>query len=228
MALYRTEAVVLRTYNLGEADKILTLFTKNRGKVRASARGSRRPRNHLMGVSQVFTHGSFLIFRGKSLDSVSQGTIIDAWLYLREDLVKMAYASYLVELVDRFTEEYDPNEGVYWLLVKVFAHLQADGLESRLVRYFELNFLRLIGLAPQLVSCASCNGEVLGDGSLRFSPQEGGVVCSDCRRSRSDTLPLSAAAYQTMRWIAACDIDRLPVLQIPEDTDREMEEILRG
>ena len=80
MALYRTEAVVLRTYNLGEADKILTLFTKNRGKVRASARGSRRPRNHLMGVSQVFTHGSFLIFRGKSLDSVSQGTIIDAWL----------------------------------------------------------------------------------------------------------------------------------------------------
>ncbi|NLA58766.1 MAG: DNA repair protein RecO [Firmicutes bacterium] len=228
MALYRTEAVVLRTYNLGEADKILTLFTKSRGKGRATARGSRRPRNHLVGVSQVFTHASFLIFRGKNLDSVSQGTIIDAWLYLREDLTKMAYASYLVELVDRFTEEYDPNEGVYRLLVSSFSHLQRDGLERRLTRYFELNFLRLVGLAPQLENCASCNGEVSGVGDLRFSPQEGGVLCSSCRQTRSDTLPMSVGTYQAMRWLAACDVERLSVLQIPENTEKEMEEILRN
>ena len=109
MALYRTEAVVLRTRNLGEADKILTLFSDKRGKIRAVARGSRRPRNHLMGVSQPFTYGSFLIFKGKNLDSVSQGSIIDAQVYLREDLLKMAHASY-IELVDRLTEEYDPNQ----------------------------------------------------------------------------------------------------------------------
>jgi DNA repair protein RecO (recombination protein O) len=181
-----------------------------------------------MGVSQVFTHGSFLIFKGKSLDSISQGTIIDAWLYLREDLTKMAYASYLVELVDRFTEEYDPNEGVYWLLVRVFTHLRKDGLERRLARYFELNFLRLIGLAPRLESCASCNGELSAHGDLRFSPQEGGVLCPKCRQTRSDTLPISVGTYQGMRWIAACDVDRLSVLQLTEDIEKEMEEILRN
>ncbi len=229
MALYRTEAVVLRTRNLGEADKILTLFTKDRGKVSAVARGSRRPRNHLMGVSQLFTHSNFLIFRGKNLDSVSQGTIINAWLNLREDLLKMAYASYIVELVDRLTEEYDPSASVYSLLVAVFDRLQIDGLETRLARFFELRFLRLIGLEPQLQRCVGCDTIMTDTGNqLRFSPREGGVLCYRCQRSRTDTLSLSLGAYQIMRWLSDADIDRLSVLQMPKVVEDEVEETLRS
>ena len=229
MALYRTEAIVLRTRNLGEADKILTLFTKERGKVSAVARGSRRPRNHLMGVAQPFTHSTFLIFRGKNLDSISQGTIINAWLYLREDLLKMAYASYIVELVDRLTEEYDPSERIYSLLVAVFERLCNDGLETRLVRFFELRFLRLIGLDPQLEHCVGCDTVMTDTGhQLRFSPREGGVLCPDCQRRRTDALSLSLGAYQVMRWLSNADIDRLSVLQMPEAVADEVEETLRN
>lgn len=228
MALYRTEAIVLRTRNLGEADKILTLFTKSRGKVNAVARGSRRPRNHLMGVSQPFTHGAFLIFRGRNLDSVSQGTIIDSWLYLREDLLKMAYASYMVELVDRLTEEYDPNERVYSLLVATFGQLRTDGLEMRLTRFFELNFLRLIGIEPQLERCVGCDSIMTAGNELRFSPREGGILCPTCQQSRTDALFLSVGAYQVMRWLATADITRLSVLQMPKTVEAEVEEMLRS
>ncbi|NMB46305.1 MAG: DNA repair protein RecO [Firmicutes bacterium] len=229
MALYRTEAVVLRTHNLGEADKILTLFTRNRGKVRAVARGSRRPRNHLMGVSQLFTHSGMLIFKGKNLDSISQGSIINAWLFLREDLLKMAYASYIVELVDKLTEEYDPNERVYSLLVSVFDQMQKDDLEAILTRFFELHFLRLIGLKPQLERCVGCDTVLTSAGNqLRFSPREGGVLCPNCQGGRSDALSLSQGAYQVMRWLSAANIDRLTVLQMPKPVEQEVEEMLRN
>jgi DNA repair protein RecO (recombination protein O) len=229
VALYRTEAIVLRTRNLGEADKILTLFTESRGKVSAVARGSRRPRNHLMGVSQPFTHSAFLIFRGRNLDSISQGTIIDAWLYLREDLLKMAYASYMVELVDRLTEEYDPNEKVYSLLVATFRQLKTDGLEMRLTRFFELNFLRLIGIEPQLERCVGCDSILTANSEkLCFSPREGGALWSACQRTRTDALPLSLGAYQVMRWLATADIARLAVLQMPKTVEAEVEEMLRN
>lgn len=229
MALYRTEATVLRTRNLGEADKILTLFTRERGKVSAVARGSRRPRNHLMGISQPFTHGAFLIFRGKNLDSISQGTIIDAWQYLREDLLKMAYASYIVELVDRLTEEYDPNERVYLLLIAVLGELKTDDLEDRLTRFFELHFLRLIGIEPQLERCVGCDEIMTAGGhQLRFSAREGGILCPNCQGSRTDALPLSQAAYQAMKWLSFAKLDRLTVLQMPRAVESEIEEVLRS
>jgi len=229
MALYRTEAVVLRTRNLGEADKILTLFSDKRGKIRAVARGSRRPRNHLMGVSQPFTYGSFLIFKGKNLDSVSQGSIIDAQVYLREDLLKMAHASYIVELVDRLTEEYDPNQELFELLIAVLNEMQVDGLESKLTRFFELHFLRLIGIEPQLLRCVGCDNPMEpGEERLRFSVREGGILCPTCHESRTDALPLSKGAYRVMRWMATADLRRLRILQIPPPVDAEIEKMLQN
>lgn len=231
MALYSTEAVVLRTQNLGEADKILTLFTENRGKVRAVARGSRRPRNHLMGSSQPFVHGSFMIFRGKNLDSVSQATIIDPMVYLREDLLKMAHASYIVELVDLLTEEYDPNSGLFTLLTFVLRQMRTDGMEARLLKYFELHLLSLIGIEPQLACCVGCGVTIVPDGDgnpLGFSTREGGVLCAGCRKERTDALPLSLGSLQAMRWLANADGDRLGILQIPTTIEREMEQLVRG
>ena len=229
MALYKTEAVVLRTRNLGEADKILTLFTESRGKVNAVARGSRRPRNHLMGISQPFVHGAFMIFRGRNLDSISQGSIIDAQVYLREDLLKMAYASYMVELVDRLTEEYDTNEGLFLLLTSVLEQMRVDGLEARLAKFFELHLLRLIGIEPQLACCVGCGmAPVPSSNHLSFSAREGGVLCPNCYKERTDALPLSLGALQVMRWLATADMGRLTILQIPTTVEAEIEHLLHG
>src|SRR5690606_36846968 len=82
MALYKAEAVVLRSRSLGEADKIVTLFTYERGKVEAVARGVRRPRSRLLGVTQLFIHGRFLPYERKSLDTISQGEIVRSFLPL--------------------------------------------------------------------------------------------------------------------------------------------------
>jgi pyruvate,orthophosphate dikinase len=134
---------------------------------------------------------------------------------LKKDMPEV-YASYMVELVDRLTEEYDPNEKVYSLLVATFRQLKTDGLEMRLTRFFELNFLRLIGIEPQLERCVGCDSILTANSEkLCFSPREGGALCSACQRTRTDALPLSLGAYQVMRWLATADIARLAVLQMP-------------
>ncbi|NLK09241.1 MAG: DNA repair protein RecO [Firmicutes bacterium] len=230
MGLYRTDAVVLRTYNLGEADKILTLFTQDKGKVRAVARGSRRPRNHLISSSQPFVRGTYMIFQRKNLDSISQAAIIDPMMYLREDLTKMAYASYMVELVDQLTEEYDPNEGLFRLLIFALTELKNDGLETKLLPFFELHVLRQSGVGPELDCCVACgksstgqNGEPLG-----FSFREGGILCRPCLSGRTDAVPISPGALKIMLWLADAEGEKLKILQIPSSAQMEIERVLQG
>src|SRR5690554_1929461 len=100
MNLYRTDGIVLRTRPLGEADKILTLLTRDRGKIEVVARGARRPRNRLAAAAQPFSYLKVLIFAGKGLDQLSQAEIIKSFGPIRENLVKMAYASFWSEFLD--------------------------------------------------------------------------------------------------------------------------------
>lgn len=230
LALYRTEAVVIRTRNLGEADKILTLFTKKEGKVNAVARGSRRTRSRFLGISQPLTHSRLLIFRGENLDSVSQGEILHAWLHLREDLLKMAYATYIVELLDQLTEERDPQEEVYRLLVNTLQHLNIeDSQEGNITRFFELHLLRLTGFQPQLDLCVRCGRFIDGGGAgLRFSPVDGGVLCPDCGEKQSGSLKLSSTSHQVMRHLLSTDLQRLSVLKISHTCQQEIEKLVQA
>ena len=125
--IYRTEAVVLRRHDFGEADRILTLYSPWRGKFRAIAKGVRRPKSRLGGHVELFTHVNVLVAEGRNLDIVTQAEAIRPFGRIRDDLWKTAYASYVAELVDRFTEEHLGNEPVFDLLLQAFSYLdEAD------------------------------------------------------------------------------------------------------
>ena len=113
---YRTEAIVLKRRDFAEADRLLTLFGREQGKIKAIAKGARRPQSRKTGHVELFMRTRFLIARGRNLDIITQAEMVESYAPLHDDLVRATYASYAVELLDRFTVESDPSPPLYDLL----------------------------------------------------------------------------------------------------------------
>ena len=162
---YRTEAIVLRRKDFGEADRVLTVFTPERGKVRLVAKGIRKPRSRKAGHLELFTCSRLLLAKGRDLDMVTQAETLLAYRPLREDLLRGAYAAYAVELLDRFTPDEQENAELYRLLRSMLGWLCAEHDLALVARYYELQLLGLAGFQPDLRQCVA-GGEKIAQESL--------------------------------------------------------------
>lgn len=177
--LYRTSAIVLKRQDFGEADRILTLFTPELGKLRAIAKGVRKITSRKSGHVELFTYSDLLIAKGRNLDIVTQAETIRPFLGLRQELPRITYAYYIAELVDQFTEEGDENRPLFDLLLATLQTLGETNDLRRTARYFELRLLDAVGYRPQLFHCVRCHKEVAPVDNF-FGIEAGGVLCPDC------------------------------------------------
>lgn len=221
--MFKSEGFILRTRNLGEADKIVTIYTKTAGKVVAVARGSRRIRNRLMGCTQVFTLGRYLIFEGKNLDTLSQGEIMTSFQSIRDDLEKMAGAMYVTELVDVFTEENGPNQEIFTLIWNTLKMID-NGEIGLALRRFELRFMQEHGYQPQLDSCINCDEELTQ--KIYFS-REGGTVCEKCRVQMMPAKSISKGSVELAKRLLEWDSSRVSILHPSVQNLSELESCLR-
>lgn len=182
--LYRDEGVVLRTIKLGEADRIVTLYTRANGKVRAVAKGVRKTKSRFGGRLEPFTHLDVVLYRGRELDTVTQAHVLEPFRALREDLARLTGAAALAELVDKITPDHERSQPLYALLLDGLRALAARP-SAAVVPAFMVRLLSLSGYHPQLSSCAAC-GATSGFGG--FSAASGGAVCESCRRADRDAL----------------------------------------
>jgi DNA repair protein RecO (recombination protein O) len=196
---YRTEGIVLRRVNLGEADKILTLATPDHGKVRALAKAIRRPKAKLSGHLDLFCRSQLLIAKGQALDVVASAAMLDGYKHIRDDLWLTSCALYLVEFVDRFSEENLENRALYRLLVESLEALDRGRNSELLLRYFEVHALDLVGFRPELRRCLVCGREIEPEAN-RFGPN--GVTCPACP-SDTTSRPISVAALKVLRFLQA-------------------------
>ena len=202
--LYRTPAVVLKRMDLGEADRILTFYSRDHGKVRAVAKGIRRGTSRSAGHLEPFAVADVLFAVGRDLDVVSQADTLEAFRQLREDLVLTTHAYYLVELVDLLTEEHEENRAVFDLLVDGFRQLGAAADHRQVLISFHLHLMEALGYRPELRECVGCHAKIAPERN-RFSPQQGGALCSPCgaaglgrapdRRARPQAAALPAAGW---------------------------------
>ena len=177
---FRVEAVVLRHADWGEADRLLTLYTRERGKVRAIAKGARKIRSRKAGHLEPFTRVTLQLAQGRDLLIVTQADTVDAYISLGEDLVKTGYASYVVELLDRFTyEDESENNAIFVLLTEILGRIATEPDPWLAIRYFEVRLLDFLGYRPQLFKCANCGKEIQPVDQF-FSPAAGGVLCPTC------------------------------------------------
>ena len=177
---FRVEAVVLRHADWGEADRILTLYTQERGKVRAIAKGARKIRSRKAGHLEPFTRVTLQLAKGRDLLIVTQADTVDAYLPLGENLVKTGYASYVVELLDRFTyEDESENYAIFSLLTDILGRIATEPDPWLAIRYYEVHLLDFLGFRPHLFECANCGKEIRPVDQF-FSPAAGGVLCPMC------------------------------------------------
>jgi DNA repair protein RecO (recombination protein O) len=196
---FRVEAVVLRHSDWGEADRLLTLYTRERGKVRAIAKGARKIRSRKAGHLEPFTRVTLQLARGHDLLIVTQADTLDAYLPIHENLVKTSHAAYIVELLDRFTYEDDTeNYNIYRLLTEALARVEKEPEPWLAIRYYEVRLLDLLGYRPQLFECANCGREIKAENQF-FSAAQGGVLCPACGTGLDAAWSVSVEALKYLR-----------------------------
>jgi DNA repair protein RecO (recombination protein O) len=239
--LYRTEAVVLRRQDIGEADRLLTLYTPGMGKLRVIAKGARKPTSRKAGHLELFLHSTLLVARGHTLDIVTQADTINAFRALREDLVRTTYAHYAAELLDQFTSEGQENRLAFELLVATLQHF-CDTSDLRLAtRFYELRLLALEGYQPQLFHCLSC-GDVIQPVVNYFHPEQGGILCPRCgegliagpnRMPPHEAVghpalvrPVSVNTLKVLRYLQTHDYEQCSRLRLKPETHRDLEALM--
>ncbi len=201
MQLLKLTGVVLRAVDYGEADRVVTLLTRERGKVSAFARGARASRRRFGGALEPFTlltaearerAGSDLL----GLDTVA---VVRGFPALRADLARIACAGYAAELARELVRDHEPHPELLALLLEYLALLEAAPARPAGLRAFELGALRAAGLMPRLDRCARCGGALEVGAAVRFDPGQGGALCGGCGQAAAPGLPvLSASALAAL------------------------------
>jgi len=223
---YQTEAIIIRKIKLGEADRILTLYTPYLGKIRAVARGVRRPRSKLAGHLELLTHSLVSLARGRNLDTITGSQTINSFLPLKSDLKLTSYGLYATELVDQFTADHIENYPLFQLLLETMQRLCRRGDNELVLRYFELHLLNQVGYRPQLQQCVSCR-QPLEPTTNSFCPGAGGMLCPSCCQSQPLTRPISVNALKVLRLLQSSDYDTVVKLKMDPELSHQLEMLMR-
>jgi DNA repair protein RecO (recombination protein O) len=228
MPTYQADAVVLRRLDYGEADRILTLLTREHGKLAAIAKGSRRGKARLGGSLDLFGRSRMMLAKGRNLDVVAQVERRGDVRNISGDLQRTAYACLVAEVADKVLEERHPVDDVFELVVTTIERLNMPERSARVEgAWFAMRILDLLGYQPQLQSCASC-GEALPEAAAWFSPLLGGVLCRRCGAHDQAGSAVSVNGLKVLRVMAANDGTLYDRLRLSVEILREVEDALEA
>jgi DNA repair protein RecO (recombination protein O) len=224
---YSTDAIVLSRFDYGEADRILTLITPSYGKLKAIAKGIRRPTSRIGGSLEPFAELHVLLARGRTFEVVTQVSVGHAWLNLRDSLESAATAWYLAELADRSLEERHGAEAVYALLRRAYELLDAGMAPGRVARWYEMHLADELGVRPEVDRCVECDRVLEVEGRFRWVPLLGGVLCERCPGPPHERTALGLEALKLLKAYQRQDVEAIAALRLAPETEREVESALR-
>lgn len=221
--LQKCEGIVIRTNDYGETNKIVTIYTRELGKVGVMARGAKKPNSRLTSSTQLFTYGYFLFQKSSGLGGLQQGETISSMRGIREDIFLTAYASYAAELLDKSTEQNEPNPFLFELFSQILQRLN-EGVDPDVLLYiFEMKIVNVLGMYPQLDSCVNCSSK---DGTFHFSIRENGFICHRCFDADPYRLQISQATAKLLRLFYYFDLERLGKVTVKPETKAELKMVI--
>ena len=222
MKQWESEGLVLRTRPYGESDKLVTLFTLKEGKVGALARGARKTRSKLAAAVDLFSRGDYLLYRGKSLATIQQVSLLNNYRAIREDVALYFTALYICELLEKVLEEHHPVEGIYELALQTLQTLNDGSAHPELVtRSFEIMFLKELGYCPSLSGCLECGSE---EPPFILSPSAGGLLCQACQQGEKG-FSLSPGSIALMQRILDRGMQGIKVVKAPQKQLVELSQV---
>ncbi len=230
MPVFTTDAIVIRSLPYGESDKIVTFFTKDFGKLKAIVKGARRSRKRFQNALELFAHIRLVFFdreagglvRGEGCD------ILGSFQKIREDLKKILYGNYFLELMNEMSGEREANREAFDLLLSFLSILEKMEPEEEQLRMFEIRMLTLFGYRPNMVRCGICkkSWEDLKETSVLFSAEKGSLVCEPCSRGLRDLFPLSLGTARLVENISRAEMDKLHRLRFTAQALSESRRLL--
>ena len=228
MPTYQADAVVLRRLDFGEADRILTLLTREHGKLAAIAKGARRPKARTASSLDLFTRSRMMLARGRNLDVVAQVERHGDVRHIAGDLQRTACACLIAEVVDKVLEERHPMDDVFQLVVSSLERLNEPGRLPRAdTAWFLMRILDLLGYQPQLYTCTGC-GDRLPEAASWFSPLLGGILCPRCGSHAQAGSPVSVNGLKVLRVMAAGNSELFDRLRLSGEILLEVEDVVES
>lgn len=228
MPIQKSEAIVIRRQDLRETSLILTFYTNDFGKIKGIVRGVRGPHAQYGGGSlEIFARDEIVFYERKKSDvfTISQCDLIEFFNPIRQSLERLAYANYIIELLDSVTSLGDKNKEVFELLLNSLRLLSGESSARRVARIFEIKLLGFIGLMPTLSTCAYCGGKV--DMSARFSIAHGGLICKSCVDKDRNAVPILAGTVKFIEHIRCLPFEKVERIKVASAVGKELESILR-
>ncbi|MDH7601157.1 MAG: DNA repair protein RecO [Armatimonadota bacterium] len=226
MKTYVNPGIVIRRIDLGEKDRILTIYTKDYGKLSAVAKGCRRPGSKLAGPSEPFVYSKMMFACGRDLDILTQADVRESFPNIRSCITTTAHAIYLLELIDKFSEDRQPNAELFDILLSGLYMLEGGTDPELTARYFELQLLRTLGYEPHFEACLRC-GNLPRSGLVVFSPSLGGVQCQLCGALPSDGMLVPVALISYVKALKTAEPNRIRELQFPAGARRDLARVLK-
>ena len=218
---FKTEGLVLRETEYKDADKLLTVLSRDRGRLTLRARGVRSRSSRLKSGCQLLAFSEFTVFEGRGSMTVDEAVPLELFLPLREDIELLSLASYFAQVAEVLSQEDAPNPELLSMCLNGFYALSKLNRPQRLVKAaFELRAACLAGYTPMLDGCAVC-GNPSPD---RFLVSGGVLQCAGCRQPEETgvRLPIHPGTLDAMRYLTSCEIKRLFSFRLGEDTLKEL------
>lgn len=221
--LKQVEGIVLKTQDYGETHKILTIFTKDYGKLSAIARGASKPKSRLSALSQPFIQANFLIYVTKGLSTVQQGQFVQSHREIREDIIKTAYASYIIELTKKTLEEKQPDFYIYNELQQTLKWINENDNYMIPLMMYELKLFEKGGFAPILDRCVNCGSQEL---LQSFSIREGGILCMKCESLDPSKILLNKALVKILPILLHVRLEKVGNISVKQENQNIIRKML--
>lgn len=221
--LEKAEGIVLRTINYGESNVILTLFTREFGKVAVMARGAKKTRNRFRSVSQPFVHGIFLYYKGRGMSTLNQGDVLHSFPDIRQHIVRMSYAAYMAELLEKTVEEREKNPYLFELFLTLLEQMEFGHDPEVLTSIFETKMTLQAGIQPELTKCVCC-GQT--DQIVSFSVKEAGFLCKRCTDQDPYAIHLHPKTIYLLRLFLHIDVQRIGSISLQKETKEELKRVM--
>ncbi len=228
MPLFKTPAIIIRSIDFSESDKIITFFTQQFGKVKGIAKGAKRSKKRFSGTLEIFSLVNLLFFEKSNFDLVriEQCDLRKPFPLIRLDIEKVGYASYFMELVDKVVGEKEASRLLFELLVRLLDNINSEHFSEEVVRIFEIRLLSILGYQPNLSCCTICHKIFPRDEKVWFSPSRGGAICQTCSPNIKDISSVSKGTIKMLIRAREISFDKINRLNFSNQALEESKEML--
>lgn len=222
LSIFENKAVIIKTQDFKENDKLVWLYTEKLGKITAIAKGAKRSKSKFLSITLPLCYGEYMVYKGKNLYTLQEGKLINSFQGLLSNLDKLTYSSYVCELIDIACNDGEADPRLFRELVTVLYLLNTDALDYELlVRSFEIKLLKATGYTLDLDKCTICGKKINISNYISLSHYGG--VCDTCPKEHG--LFISKGTYSSLRFLMTMDTDKLYRLNLNKEIKKEIEKV---